>query len=312
MPKLHEKLSTIILAAGIGKRMKSKTPKILHRILGRPIISFVLELARDVGSTQTILVVSDRSDAFFESLGDAVCYAIQKEPLGTGDAAARGLEKAENANVLILCGDVPLLQHRTILDLIKYHKNQRADVTILTCEINDPFGYGRIIRGPDGWIKEIIEQSDATPEQQMINEINAGVYYGNAGLLMSAISEITADNKQGEYYLTDAIHLIVKNGMAVSGYKIDRVEETIGINTQEQLAYARALVKERWFHLLMERGVHIEDPATTNIDLSVKIGDGVIIKPYSLVEGNTTINEGETIGPFVWIQDGKVIYSTSA
>jgi len=311
MPILQEKLSTIILAAGVGKRMKSKTPKILHRILGRPIISFVLELARGIGSAQTILVVSDCSGDFFESLGGSVCYAIQEEPLGTGDAAAKGLEKTEHDNVLILCGDVPLLQKRTILDLIEYHNNQNACVTVLTCQIKDPFGYGRIIRDQDGHVKEIIEQTDANPEQQRINEINAGVYYGKTKPIMSALNEVTTDNKQGEYYLTDAIHSMVKTGKSVSGYMIDREEEITGINTQEQLARVRALVKSRWFDLLMRRGVCIEDPVTTNIDLSVKIGDGVQIRPYSLIEGNTTISDGDTIGPFVWIKDGKVVCSTN-
>lgn len=312
MPKLQEKLSTIILAAGIGKRMKSKTPKILHRILGKPIISFVIEVAQDLGSAQTILVVSDRSDPFYESLGDTVCYAIQDEPRGTGDAAAKGLEKVEYGNVLILCGDVPLLQHSTILHLIEHHSKQHADVTILTCQMTDPFGYGRILRDPNGRVRGIVEQTDASPKQQEISEINAGVYYGKTEAIMSALGEITADNKQGEYYLTDAIHRIVKNGKMVSGYKIDRPEEITGINTKQQLAHARGLVKKRWFDLLMERGVYIEDPATTNIDLSVRIGNSVNIRPYSLIEGNTVISDGTTIGPFVWIRDGEIVYSSHA
>lgn len=310
MPKLQEKLSTIILAAGIGKRMKSKTPKILHRILGKPIISFVVEVAQEVGSAQTILVVNDRSDPFYESFGDTVCYAIQAEPLGTGDAATRGLEKVEHPNVLILCGDVPLLQHSTIIHLIEYHRSQHADVTILTCQMNDPFGYGRILRDPDGRVTEIIEQTDASREQQEITEINAGVYYGNTEAITSALGEITADNKQGEYYLTDAIRRIVEKGKVVSGYKIDRTEEISGINTKRQLEQVRRLVKKRWFDLLMERGVNIEDPATTNIDLSVRIGNSVNIRPYSLIEGNTVISDGTTIGPFIWIRDGKTIYSS--
>ncbi len=312
MPILHEKISTIILAAGVGKRMKSKIPKILHRILGRRIVSFVIELAREIGSEQTILVVNERSEDFFESLDPSVCYAIQEKPLGTGDAAMKGLEKVTHDKVLILCGDVPLLRTNTILQLIEYHASQNADMTFLTCQLSDPFGYGRVLRDQNGRVMKIVEQTDATPEQQKIQEINAGVYYANTKMISSALKNVTTDNEQGEYYLTDAIHKIVDSGKTVSGYMIKNKEEITGINTKEQLAQVRERVKSEWFGLLMKRGVYIEDPATTNIDLSVKIGDGVHIRPYSFIEGNTTIADGETVGPFVWIRDGKVIYSTDA
>jgi bifunctional UDP-N-acetylglucosamine pyrophosphorylase/glucosamine-1-phosphate N-acetyltransferase len=311
MPILQEKLSTIILAAGVGKRMKSKTPKILHQILGKPVISFVLDLARDVGSSQTILVVSEHTGDFFESLRNSVCFAIQKKPFGTGDAATRGLERADHGDVLILCGDVPLLQRKTIIGLMEYHREQNADVTILTCRMNDPFGYGRIIRNGDGNVTEIIEQTDANSEQQKINEINAGVYYGRTKLIKSALKGLTADNKQREYYLTDAIHRIVKEGKSVAGYMIDNADEITGINTREHLARVRALAKSKWLRTLMERGVDIEDPATTNIDLSVEIGEDVRIRPYSFIEGKTTIRDGEIIGPFIWIKNGKVLYSAN-
>lgn len=297
------------MAAGIGKRMKSKTPKILHRVLGKPIISFVLDLARDVGSTQTVMVVSEYQDDFLKSLEDSVCFAIQKRPFGTGDAATKGLAKAKHDEVLILCGDVPLLQKSTIAELMEYHREQKADVTILTCLMIDPFGYGRIVRDQNGKISEIIEQSDASSEQQKIKEINAGVYYGKKDLIKSALNGLTADNKQGEYYLTDAIHSMVRKGRSVHGYMIENPDEISGINTRRQLARVRALAKSKWFDLLMERGVYIEDPATTNIDLSVEIGEGVTIRPYSFIEGKTKVCDGDTIGPFVWIKDGKVLFS---
>ena len=309
MPILQENLSAIILAAGIGKRMKSKIPKILHRILGKPIISFVLDLARDVGSAQTVMVVNEYKDDFLKSLGESVCFAIQKKPLGTGDAATRGLEKAQNDEVLILCGDVPLLQKSTIVELMKYHREQSADVTILTCRMDDPFGYGRIVRDQNGKISAIVEQSDASNEQQELKEINAGVYYGKKDLIKAALKGLTRDNSQGEYYLTDAIHSMVRRGRSVHGYMIENADEISGINTKEQLTRVRALVKSKWFDLLMERGVCIEDPATTNIDLSVEIGEGARIRPYSLLEGKTKVRGGDTIGPFIWIKDDKVLFS---
>ncbi len=306
-PILQEKISTIILAAGVGKRMKSKAPKMLHRILGKPVVSFVLDLACDVGSAETILVVSDRSNDFYSNLDKNVRYALQEKPRGTGDAAQRGLEKAAHENVLILCGDVPLLQKETVSALIKYHEHVNADITVLTCETDDPFGYGRILRDKNNHVVSIIEQTDATPEQQLIKEVNAGVYFGKTHLIASGLTALTTDNRQGEYYLTDVVRNLAGTGRMAAGYLIKNIEETIGINTKEQLARVRAIVKDRWFSQLMKQGVYIEDPVTTSIDLSVRIGEDVHIRPFSLIEGDTTISPGETIGPFTWIRDGKVM-----
>jgi bifunctional UDP-N-acetylglucosamine pyrophosphorylase/glucosamine-1-phosphate N-acetyltransferase len=311
-PILQEKISTIVLAAGVGKRMKSKTPKVLHRILGKPVISFVLDLACDLGSAETILVVSDRADDFYRTLDESVRYALQEIPLGTGDAAKKGLDKAAHDNVLILCGDVPLLKKDTVVGLIEHHKHVNADVTVLTCETDDPFGYGRILRDKNGRVVNIIEQIDATPEQQTIKEINAGVYFGKTTVISSALTALTRDNRQGEYYLTDIIRTLVNAGRTAAGYLIRNIEETIGVNTKDQLTRVRAIVKDRWFSELMKQGVYIEDPVTTNIDLSVRIGEHVRIRPFSLIEGDTTISPGETIGPFVWIRDGKVMGLTHA
>ncbi|UCF69721.1 MAG: NTP transferase domain-containing protein [candidate division WOR-3 bacterium] len=305
MPILHEKISTVILAAGVGKRMKSKIPKVLHRVLGKPIISFVRDLARDIGSSQIILVVNTKSDEISELIGNEVTYAIQAEPLGSGDAAKKGLANAKYENTLILCGDVPLLRKETILALIEYHLQQKADATLLTCELDNPYGYGRIIRNEDGYVVNIIEECDATAEQRQIREINAGVYYGKTPLLSAALDGITTDNKQGEYYLTDAIRNIVSLRKRVAAYTTSSASEIIGVNTQEHLTQICALVKDQWYAHLKRRGVNIEDPVTIDIDLSVKIGDGAQIKHHSLIEGDTVIRAGETVGPYVWIKNGK-------
>jgi len=307
MPKLHYKIGTVILAAGIGKRMRSKTPKILHLILGKPIIGFVLDLARDIGSEQIILVVSDRAHDIYRALGNDVLFAVQDKPLGSGDAAKQGLAAIHCENVLILCGDVPLLTKQTALRLLQHHEEKAADLTILTCNMDNPFGYGRIIRKRDDTIEAIIEQSDATPEQNEIKEINAGVYFGRTELVAAAIQKIDNNNKQGEYYLTDAVRNIAAGGKKVCGYMIDNEAEIIGVNDKSQLAQVRTIVKRQWFEQLMQRGVYIEDPQTTNIDLSVKIGQFVHIRPHTLIEGNTTIRDGETVGPFAWIRDNKQI-----
>jgi bifunctional UDP-N-acetylglucosamine pyrophosphorylase/glucosamine-1-phosphate N-acetyltransferase len=307
MPKLHNKISTVILAAGIGKRMRSKTPKILHHVLGKPIIAFVSDLARDIGSEQIILVVGDRTHGTYTALGNDISLVVQDEPLGSGDAAKQGLKAADCKKTLILCGDVPLLTKQTVLRLLQYHEEKNADLTILTCKMDDPFGYGRIIRKHDDSIAAIIEQSDATPEQNAINEINAGVYFGRTEIIAAAIQKIDNKNKQGEYYLTDAIRNIAASGKKVCGYMIDNEAEIIGVNTKSQLAQVRAIVKRQWFEELMQRGVYIEDPQTTDIDLSVKIGEFVHVRPHTLIEGDTTIRDGEKVGPFAWIKDDKHI-----
>ena len=306
-PILQEKISTIILAAGVGKRMRSKTPKILHQILGKPIVGFVLQLARDISSAQIVLVVNNQKHDLYAALGTDVCYAIQEKPLGSGDAALGGIDAAICDTVLILCGDVPLLKMQTIAQLLAYHQEQTSDLTILTCDMKDPSGYGRIVRSKNGHITAIIEQTDATSHQQQITEINAGVYFGRKDLLRSALTQITNKNKQGEFYLTDAVRDIASSGKKVCGYMIENETEIIGINTKSQLAQVRTLVKKNWFEQLMQKGVHIEDPSTTSIDLSVKIGEHVHIRPHTLIEGDTTIPDGATVGPFAWIKDDKLI-----
>lgn len=310
-PKLQEKISTVILAAGVGKRMRSETPKILHRILGKPVISFVLDLARDIGSNQIVLVVN-RQTKDLRELGKNICCAIQEKPLGSGDAAIKGLEKSAHDNVLILCGDVPLIQTQTILDMIDHHERMKASLTVLTCKMSDPYGYGRIIRRRDGFMARIVEQSDATTRQSKTKEINAGVYYGNRDLLLSALRCTTDNNKQGEYYLTQAVHGIAGAGKKVAPYMIKNEEEIIGVNTKVQLARVRSIVKRRWFEHLMQRGVLIEDPSTTDIDLSVRIGERVHIRPHTMIEGNTTIRDGESVGPFVWINNGRRVSGANA
>jgi bifunctional UDP-N-acetylglucosamine pyrophosphorylase/glucosamine-1-phosphate N-acetyltransferase len=305
MPILQEKTATIILAAGVGKRMYSNTPKVLHRILGKPLIEFVLDLSREIESAQLIVVVNDEALTYQADFGADVTYAVQEKPLGSGDAARKGLQMANCELILILCGDVPLLRKQTINNLRMYHKQHQADLTILTCRMSDPFGYGRIIRGGGDTIEAIIEQTDATVEQQKITEINAGVYLGRRKALGDALELITSDNRQGEFYLTDAVLQIARAGRKVCGYMIEDQNEIIGVNTKTQLAQVRDYVKKEWYKQLMERGVYIEDPGTTSIDLSVDIGQNVRIRPHTMIEGKTVIPDGATVGPFVWLKDGK-------
>ncbi len=304
-PGSRRKISTIILAAGIGKRMYSKTPKVLYKILGKPIISFVIEAARGIKTNEIVVVVGKTAVKIKKVVGNGVKYAVQSVPKGTGDAARKGVEIATNSHILILCGDVPLLKKETLTRLLDHHSKKKADLTFLTCQVSNPFGYGRVIRDRRDNIVGIVEQTDTTVAQKKIGEINAGVYYGRKKVILSALKKITTNNRQGEFYLTDVVREMLKKKKKVAGLKIYDEDEIMGINSKMDLSRARQIVKMKWFEQLMAEGVFIEDTTTTNIDLTVRIGKFVHIRPHTLIEGETRIKDGMTIGPFIWIKDGK-------
>lgn len=240
----NKKLSIIILAAGEGKRMHLKTPKVLQKILGKPIILFVVELAENIKTDETIIVVGKNAKEIKTVIGNRVKYAVQSVPRGTGDASKKGIEISTNNNVLILCGDVPLLQKDTILKLLQYHNKTKADLTFLSCHMKNPFGYGRIIRDENKNVLGIVEQADATIEEQKIKEMNAGVYYGKKTLILSALNKITKQNRQGEYYLTDVVGEMLKKREKVVALKIHNEKEIMGINSKSDLIKARKIAKD--------------------------------------------------------------------
>lgn len=297
--------STIILGAGLGKRMYSKTPKVLHKILGKAIISFVIDKVKNIKCAEVIVVTGKNRKNIEKELGNAVKYAVQPIPLGTGDAAKKGIEIATYTTVLILNGDVPLLRENTIKGLIDYHQQTKAHLTILTCIMKNPSGYGRILKDKRNRVSRIIEHTDTTPEQRRINEINVGAYYGNKQAMLAALGKINPQNRQGELYITDIVEALHRQKKKIVGFRINDEEEMMGINAQSDLARARRIIKARWLDELMSRGVGIEDPVSTNIDLSVRIGKFVHIRPYTLIQGKTIIKDGTTVGPFAWIVDGK-------
>lgn len=284
--------------------MYSHTPKILHTILGKPLIAFVVDLAHTINSAEIICVVSRNARDVRRVLGQRVRYAVQPIPRGTGDAALKGIAQAHHDNILILYGDVPLLQPATLQTLMNHHRTHNAALTFLTCTVANPFGYGRVLRYRSK-VQGIVEQGDATPQQQRIREINTGIYYCTKSLLVSALNSLTTDNRQKELYLTDVIRVFLKRRHKVIGLRIDSEDEIMGINSKAELARARQIVKNEWYARLMQQGVYIEDPDTTTIDLSVRVGDNVRIRPNTIIEGNTTIASNAVIGPFAWIKNGK-------
>jgi bifunctional UDP-N-acetylglucosamine pyrophosphorylase/glucosamine-1-phosphate N-acetyltransferase len=300
-----KKFTTIILAAGVGKRMFSPIPKIIHTILGKPIIEFVVDIAEDIGSDQIVLVVGKQKNEVSKIIGRRATYAVQPMPLGTGDATKIGLARTSHDSVLILLGDAPSIKSDTLCRMIKFHGLKKAALTVLTCALNDPGTYGRVLRDRRGRLKQIVEYSDASPVQRKIREINSGMYYGQKSAMERAVAMLTNRNRQAEFYLTDIVQHLIAAGKTVAGYKTENEEEIHGINSRTDMVRMRGIIKRRWFEEMMQRGVYIEDPATTQIDLSVKIGRFVHIRPYTMLEGATVIADNAVVGPYEWIRNNK-------
>jgi bifunctional UDP-N-acetylglucosamine pyrophosphorylase/glucosamine-1-phosphate N-acetyltransferase len=234
--------------------MNSRIPKIIHKIHGKPIISFVIDKVKNINCPEVIVVVGKHKEAIKAELGSTVKYAIQPIPLGTGDAAKQGISKATHNNVLILNGDIPLIREKTISSLISCYEDEKADLAILTCTMKNPFGYGRILRDKKNRIFGIIEQADATSKQQRIREINVGAYYGNRKTIIAALKKIKPQNNQGEQYLTDIVKDLIAHKRTVVGFRTNNEKEMMGINTKADLARARHIMKERPFSQLKKKG----------------------------------------------------------
>lgn len=299
-------LSVIILAGGIGKRMKSKKVKALHLIMGKPMVEWVIETARAISPDSILLVYGNKGEEM-KNLFQGVNYVFQPEPLGTGDAVSRGLGeiKEEKGHTLILSSDVPLLSSRTIENLIDYHKKNNYDATLLTFIPDNPSGYGRIIReGTE--IKAIVEEKDASEEEKRTREVNGGTYIFSLQTLRDAIGLLRPDNTQGEYYLTDVISIIRNKGGKIGGLKIDDPSELKGVNTREDQNGVIELLRRRKIRELQMEGVTIFMPDTVYIEPDVKIGSNTIIHPNVVITGNTVIGSDCIIYPFVHLSGDKI------
>ncbi|OGB65712.1 MAG: hypothetical protein A2Y94_04975 [Caldithrix sp. RBG_13_44_9] len=241
-------LATVILAAGKGKRMKSDLPKVLHPLLGRPMIHYVIETARAIGSTKIILVVGHKKELVIDATRDEnVDYAFQEQQLGTGHAVlqARSFLQDAESDVLVLSGDVPLLTPVTLSQLIKIQQQERPLASLLTAEMEDPTGYGRIVRNTAGFVRQIVEQKDATADILKIREINVGIYIFQCRLLFDTLPRLSNNNSQGEYYLPDVIKIYVDRGDKVAAILTPNAEETHGINDITQLEHAEKILSKR-------------------------------------------------------------------
>jgi len=301
-------LASIILAAGEGTRMKSKLPKVLHRVAGKAMVEHVMDAAAKVGSDRTILVVGSGKSAVEAALSSReVFYAHQTERLGTGHAVSIALEAlGEESHILILCGDTPLLSSETLEALVRHHEKSGAGCTVLTADLESPIGYGRILRDLDGNVLGIVEEKDASPEEKQIKEINSGVYVVTRETLMAEIPRIKNDNAQGEYYLTDLVKLARESGTKVGAYKTADALEISGVNSRVQLSECETLLRQRINTALMLEGVTMIDPSSVFVDADVVIGRDTVIYPGCIIERGTVIGEDCEIGPNARLKHCKI------
>jgi bifunctional UDP-N-acetylglucosamine pyrophosphorylase / glucosamine-1-phosphate N-acetyltransferase len=241
----------IILAAGIGKRMGSDLPKVLHPVLGRPMLEHVLDAVRDAGVGRSIVVIGHQADRVRAAVaGRGVEFALQAEQLGTGHAVqqTKPLLDGTSGIAFVLCGDTPLLTSGTLTGLLDVHRAASASATVLSAFLDDPTGYGRIVRGPDGAVQRIVEHKDATEDERKIREINSGLFAFSLPDLFEALAEVRADNAQGEFYLTDTVAILLQKGRRVAAHPCSDAREVLGVNTPQQLRDVESIMKARLRH----------------------------------------------------------------
>lgn len=297
-------LAAIILAAGQSTRMKSQLSKMLHPICGRPIIRYVTDLVDAVSAQRGVIVLGYQADRIQEEISDTkIEFVCQKEQLGTAHAVSqtRDILADFSGTVLILNGDTPLLTSREVTGLIQFHHETQAECTILSSDIPNPFGYGRILRDETGRVLEIVEEKDASEEQKKVKEINGGIYCFDSRSLYDSLSKISNRNAKKEYYLTDSIAILRQEGKLVQALKAADYQSVLGINTRVHLAEATRIMQQRIATQLMEGGVTIVDPNNTLIDFGVRIGQDTTICPGCVIEGSSAIGKNCHIGPFSWI-----------
>lgn len=296
-------LYSIILAAGEGKRMKSAHAKPLQKAGGKTLVDWVLDAATGAGANQNIVVIGHCAQEMQAYLGDRVIYTYQYEQLGTGHAVMQGIEpiKDKSGTVMVLCGDTPLITAETLGGAMKAHNESGRAVTVITAEVENPFGYGRIVR-ENGALARITEQKDATEEEKKIREINSGMYLFDIQKLVSALARLDNNNAQGEYYLTDVIAILLSDGEQGDTYLADP-EEILGVNDRLQLAEADTLLNRRKVRQLMADGVCVLQPDSVRADANVQVGRDTVIYPGTILEGDTQIGEACIIGPNTRLKD---------
>lgn len=319
-------VAAVLLAAGMGTRMRSNLHKVLHPLAGMPMINWVLNAFAPLAISSAVIVVGDRAEQVQSSLGDCyrtlplpgseaevslpLEYAFQHQRLGTGHAvmAAAPLlaQRADIDTVLVDYGDVPLTRSETLEALLDRHRKSGATLTVMTAFPPDPTGYGRMMRDEHGQVQGIVEEKNATPEQKQIREINTGIYCFKASWLWGALERIQKNPVSGEYYLTDTLEIAIEDGEPVETYSAPDGVEGLGINNRLQLAEAEQILRERIRRAHMLAGVTMQDPASIYIDAPVRIGNDTVIGPNTHLRGRTVIGTGCTIGPNSIVEDSRI------
>jgi len=301
---MTENVEVIILAAGLGTRMKSATIKILHRAAGRPIVDYVLDLASEVTSEPPVLVIGHQREAVQSWVGDRARYAVQDKQLGTGHAVMEavsvlGHDGISGKRVVILSGDVPLTRSETLRELLDEHEKSGNALTLLTMSLEEPAMYGRIVRDATDSVLRIVEAKDASEDEKKICEVNAGIYVFDGERLFENLSKLSSNNAQGEYYLTDLLGLLRSEGHRVGAVIARDPIEALGVNSRAELSAVEAEIQKRVVTKLMRDGVTFRNPSTVVIDSTVAIGQDTVVYPFVTLEGTTKIGEGCVIEPGV-------------
>lgn len=299
-------LKVLILAAGKSTRMKSDTPKVLHKVAGVHVLRWVLEQARALNPQEIVVIVGHGADRIRKAVGDfpGISFATQEPQLGTGHAVMQARKALEGfqGDACVLCGDVPLVRPETLIAMREAHTGSAA--TVLTTELADPGSYGRIVRQPDGSVGAIVEHRDLAKGQQRIREINSGTYLFDAQSLLQCLDALKTDNAQGEYYLTDVVKLLSGAGRRVGAFLCADSREVLGINTRKDLAACDVIARERVADALMLSGVTILDPANTYIEAGVQIGRDSTVYPFTVIRAGVQAGERCEIGPFANLRGG--------
>ena len=309
----NNKVKSVILAAGKGTRMKSELPKVLHQIYGTPLLGFVISALNNTGLVDENIVIvghgAEQVEKFVSSYTDNAKCVLQSPQRGTGDAVSKSTDILNDfdGTVLVICGDTPLVQTETIKDFILKHQQSGAALTVMSAIFENPSNYGRIVRNPDGTLKCITEEKDATPEIKAIKEINAGIYCLDKKSIFPLFSKLQCNNAQGEYYLTDIVATAAAEGLKTDAYILTDNEEIYGINSRANLAEATKILNKRTVSKLLAEGVSIVDPDTAYISPETTIGADTVIFPNVYITGKNKIGKNCKIGPFAHIREGALI-----
>ncbi|AFM39171.1 glucosamine-1-phosphate N-acetyltransferase, UDP-N-acetylglucosamine pyrophosphorylase [Desulfosporosinus acidiphilus SJ4] len=299
-------LVAVIMAAGKGTRMHSKLPKVMHSLAGKPLIEHVLDVANQVGVERPFVIVGHGREIVAARVQERAETVVQTEQKGTGHAIMQAMPYLEDAQtVLVLSGDQPLLKPESLQTLIKLHQDRGACATVLTAYLEQPFGYGRVLKHGDQLVR-IVEEKDAAPDERLIKEINTGTYCFRASALKEALAKITPQNAQGEYYLTEVFDIFLKQGETILTYCTEDSHEALGINSRSQLAEAERVFRERILEHWMAEGVTVVDPASTFIDAEVRLAQDVTILPFTRLMGKTYVGEDAVIGPQTSLENCRV------